>query len=267
MKNHAPATVCSRPQLRARALAWRLLLGAGCLGLGARAAPGPEDLPLDIGVRSSVDKPFGGFRHKPAPKHGKIYLIAVVDRAPSAEKLVRPVDERGMLQALRQELASHGYREITKDQTPEIVLTVVYGRGWLRNPYLADAMVNELAGDPPVATILGGIPTQLIKEREAGFEAKLQKAQFEKLFIRVTAWQYPSAPKEKPKDLWKTTMIVDDPDNRDLNQVYQAMLAAGAPYFDQEIKDEEVEIRKPVPEGKVKVGTPEVVKPEHPSSP
>jgi hypothetical protein len=223
-------------------------------------APGSEDIPLDIGVRSSVDKPFGGFRRKPTPKHGKVYLIAAVAPAPSQMKLVKPVDERGVVKALRQELNSRGYREITPDQTPEIILTVVYGRGWLRNPYLADAMVDEMT-EPPTAIIIGGIPTQLIKEREAGFEDKLQKAQFEKLFIRVTAWKYPSAPKEKPKELWKTTMIIDDPDNRDLNQVYKNMLAAGASYFDQEIKEEEIDILKSVPDGRVKVGVPEVVKP------
>ena len=37
------------------------------------------------------------------------------------------------------------------------------------------------------------------------------------------------------------------------------MLAAGAPYFDREIKEEEVDVYKPLPEGHVNVGTPQVV--------
>ena len=56
-------------------------------------------------------------------------------------------------------------------------------------------------------------------------------------------------------------MIVDDPDHRDLNAIAAEMLAAGAPYFDKEIKEEEVDIYKPLPEGRVNVGAPEVVEP------
>jgi hypothetical protein len=37
------------------------------------------------------------------------------------------------------------------------------------------------------------------------------------------------------------------------------MLAAGAPYFDKETKEEEAEISSPLPEGHVNVGTPEVI--------
>jgi hypothetical protein len=39
------------------------------------------------------------------------------------------------------------------------------------------------------------------------------------------------------------------------------MLEAGAPFFDKEIKDYEATIWKPLPEGHVKVGAPEVVEP------
>ena len=92
----------------------------------------------------------------------------------------------------------------------------------------------------------------------------MQKAQYEKLCIRLTAWQYPTDPKAKPKQLWHTTMIVDDPDHRDLNTIAAEMLAAGAPYFDKEIKEEEVDVNKPLPEGRVNLGTPEVVDPFKP---
>jgi hypothetical protein len=37
------------------------------------------------------------------------------------------------------------------------------------------------------------------------------------------------------------------------------MLEAGSPYFDQEIKTEEVDVYKPLPDGHVNVGTAEVV--------
>ena len=99
----------------------------------------------------------------------------------------------------------------------------------------------------------------MFKEKQVGFEGKLQKAQFEKLFIRISAWAYPTDPKAKPKLLWHTTVLVDDPDHRDLNCVASEMLANAGHYFDQEIKQEEVDIYKPVPEGRVYVGKPEVV--------
>jgi hypothetical protein len=93
-----------------------------------------------------------------------------------------------------------------------------------------------------------------MRQREAGYEAKVQAAQQEKLFIRVTAWKYPEIPKEKPAELWKTTMVVDDPDHRDLNQITRQMLAAGADYFDRTIKDGEVRVNSATPPGRVILG-------------
>jgi hypothetical protein len=57
-------------------------------------------------------------------------------------------------------------------------------------------------------------------------------------------------------------MVVDDPDHRDLNASMAKMLEAGAPYFDKEPKGPEVDIYKPIPPGRVNVGTPEVVEPK-----
>ena len=61
--------------------------------------------------------------------------------------------------------------------------------------------------------------------------------------------------------LWKTVMCVDDPDHRDLNTIAAEMLEAGAPYFDKVIRDPEATIFKPLPDGRVNVGTPEVLRP------
>jgi hypothetical protein len=92
----------------------------------------------------------------------------------------------------------------------------------------------------------------------------LQRAEFEKLCIRVTAWKYPTDPKATPHQLWNTTMIVDDPDHRDLNAVAAKMLEVGAPYFDKDIKEEEIDVYKPLPEGQVNVGTPQEIEPTKP---
>jgi hypothetical protein len=264
--------------------ALRSILAAGAVGLLVGPARAQEP-PVDIGVRSTVvDKPLlGPFEKsdlKPASEHGKIYGILWVKPIPTDQKLVRPVNEAALLQLLSYELNTHGYRLYAPGQDPQIVLTVFYGRGRMNNPYMKDAGRESPAGagaagmgstggdggggapaDAPTYTITG-IPTQGMKEKGNGFEAKSQKAQYEKIFIRVTAYQYPADPKAKAKQLWNTTMVADDPDHRDLNEIAQKMLEAGAPYFDKEIKEEEVDVYQPLPDGHVKVGTPEVVEPK-----
>ena len=102
--------------------------------------------------------------------------------------------------------------------------------------------------------------------QETGVEAKAKRAQYEKLLIKITAWEYTTDPKAHAKRLWHTLMIVDDPDHRDLNAIAAELLAAGAPYFDRETKAEEVDVVKPLPEGHVNVGTPEVVEPATPKT-
>jgi len=119
---------------------------------------------------------------------------------------------------------------------------------------------------PLTQSITGASPMQLFDEKSHGYEAKLQKAGFEKLFIRITAWEYPAGPKIRPKMLWKTIMVVDDPDHRDLNVVAAAMLAAGGPYFDKAHREPEVEVHKPLPDGRVNVGEPEVHEPFKPAT-
>jgi hypothetical protein len=219
-----------------------------------------SEITLDIDVRTSVDRPFKGLSKAPRQEHGKLYGIASVTDASGAVPLIRKVKEGEVLKHLREALAKRGFQEITGGEKPEIVLTVFYGRGFLRNPYLSDVMYNETT-DPPTATILGGMPTNLMRQKEHGFEERLQKANFEKLFIRVTAWEYhepgaktPKGKKIKPRELWKTDMIVDDPAHRDLNLFIKEMFAAGGPWFDREMDKEEVTVSTDIPEGKVILG-------------
>jgi hypothetical protein len=184
-----------------------------------------------------------------AIEHGKIYALAAINEVPSAEKLVKPVRKARLVELLRAELAARGFTEITAGQRPEVVLTVLYGRGWLRNPYLKGAMLDEVTDSVPTSTIV--LPSQALRQREFGYESKVQDAQQEKLFIRVTAWKYPETPEEKPANLWKTTMVVDDPANRDMNGVLREMLTAGGAYFDRQMDTEEIRINSETPEGRV----------------
>ena len=230
-----------------------LLLAALCGALRA----GESALPLNIDVRSEVDQRWHGLHKDGAIAHGKIYALAAINEVPSAEKLVKPVSKARLAQLLRAELAARGYTEITSAQRPDVVLTVLYGRGWLRNPYLKGAMQDEVSDSVPTSTIM--LPGQALRQREFGFESKVQDAQQEKLFIRVTAWKYPETPQEKPANLWKTTMVVDDPANRDMNLVLREMLAAGADYFDRTMKREQVTVNPADRKGQVTLGPLEII--------
>lgn len=237
--------------------AWLLGLVAVC-GL-AREIAAPAPAAVEIGVRSSVDQRWQGVRKLGPIEHGKVYLIASLNQAPSAGKLVQPVDEAGLLAQLRQVLNSRGFRECLTGDTPDVVLTLLYGRGHLRNPYLAnidgDISSDSLAPTPEESMLAASVDPRLYGKRGWGaYEHKLMLAQKEKLFIRITAWKFPDDRKEKPAELWKTTMVVDDPEARDMNELYPKMLAAGAPFFDHHMKQEEVTIAAPIKEGRVKLG-------------
>ena len=156
--------------------------------------------------------------------------------------------------------------EVRPNETPDVILTVIYGRGFLENPYLKGIMV-DYSSDPPVETLDGLDTEQIIKERDSTYEEHLQNAQYEKLFVRVSAWAYPGKPPPKPKHvkpylLWKTTVLIDDPINRDLNQYVEKMLEAAAPYFDHKTPDLEAFSSTTVPEGHVTVGDAKVVPPK-----
>ncbi len=278
-------------------LARPLLLAAVGLGLIAPAARA-QDNQLEINVRTSVvDKSIMWAGKAPKPGeggHSRVYGILSVQEIKAEQRLIRKVDEQAILELLSTEMNRNGFKLYAPGTKPDIIITASYGRGEVTNPYMKGegeqggsstvgaasaganapdafgAHLDELSSGGPSAndtgvpsvSITGGFATQLMDERSPGFEAKLQKAAQEKLYIRITAWEYPKDSKAKKKMLWKTTMVVDDPDHRDLNQIAASMLEAGAPFFDKEIREREADIFKPLPNTQIKLGTPEVVPPQ-----
>lgn len=277
MKNQASASARSifaplslRSSIAGSAVAFRGMLAAGCLGLIAGMAHAQPQ--LEVGVRSVVlDAPFK--KSEPALEHGKVYAILAVDQINSDQKMVRPMDRNVLVNMVGQELNAHGFRQVMKGQKPDILITVNYGRAWLPNPYMGSSQSTEsnsfFGGTSPdggtMATqTITGTGAELFKQQGNGVEAKLQKAQYEKLAIKIIAWEFPKDPKAKAKQLWYTIMNVDDPDHRDLNAIAAKMLEAGSAYFDKQMKEDEVDVIKPLPEGHVNVGTPEVVDAKNP---
>lgn len=294
MKNHTVGTVFNpesaahHSRWHGQILALRMIVVAGWLGLTAIALRAQENQ-LEVDVRPAVTDKSVMWSHKPkAPDeggHGKIYGIAKVEEIKTDMRLAKPVNEGALVSIVLNELDRNGFREFKRGEKPDILLTVSYGRGELSNPYIRDggetgggnqggqfaAAAAAASGAPSgptendsgatTVTITGAFSQQLMDEKTPGFEAKLQKAGFEKLYIRITAWDFPTSAKTRSKMLWKTVMCVDDPDHRDLNAIAAKMLEAGAPFFDKEIREPEATIFKPVQDGRVNVGTPEVVQP------
>lgn len=234
----------------------RFILFAALLALASSALAG-ELSHLRIAVRSEVDRPFKGWGKAPLKSHGKVYYIMYIklgNPGPGgARELIKPVDEMLLRKLLVAQLAKQGFREMKPNEKPDILLTVMYGRGFLDNPYMDGQRVDN---DGVVNISAGDSTDHVAKARSSIYQAKLQNARLEKLFINITAWAYPDTTKkkQKPKMLWKTTVLVDEPAHRDLNQFMEKMLATAAPHFDHPIEDEEAIIQTKFPEGYVRVG-------------
>ncbi len=237
---------------------------AACLALLTTAARAQG---VDIGVWTNVvDKDLQWSHQTAAPEeggHSKTFAILAVDEVKSAERLVKPVNEEELLRQLYLQLEKNGFHKYAKGTKPDILLTLSYGREELKSPYVKHLAAKSLTPEGAVMTGTDAVQ-QIVDEKGFGFEANLQKANFEKLYLRVVAWEYPKDPKAKAKMLWKTTIVADDPDHRDLNLVAAQMLEMGAPYFDKDLKNDKREISsyQTVSNGHVNVGTPEVVEPK-----
>jgi len=236
------------------------LIAVGCLSLDATVSRAQSEQ-ANIGVRTKVIDgwlhPDG--KHSADGGHSKVYAVLAVSEVKQEAKLVKPVDANAMLAILHRELSANGFKQCAKGSKPDILLTVSYGRGYVRNPYTKDQGAIQHAVDGIPTQEMAGDIQQIFDEVSPTFLAKSVKAAYEKLFIRVTAFAYPSNPTDKPKMLWKTIIVADDPANRDLNNLAEAMLKAGAPLFDKEVADKEIDLYKPLPIGHVDVGSPEVV--------
>jgi hypothetical protein len=228
---------------------------------------------MEIGVRSGIDNAEKARRDKdPAYAHNdrqrlRRYLLASIKEMKTDEKLVKPMDARAIANELKKVLQAQGFRAVGPGEKPEIILTVLYGRGMVLNPYLEPDKLpigdfrRGLRGPPNLSN---SIPNTAVLTHDSfvGLEAKTQALNYEKLAIQVSAMKYPPPPdpKQKPELLWQTMMYADDPDHRDLNTVMPKLLASGAPYFDKHIdREREVKISTDLPAGHVNVGAPEVV--------
>lgn len=210
---------------------------------------------LDLNIRTTVEVP----PEKSLGPHPTFVMAPAVQVA-SDEKLVSPVPEKTLLavhRLLQEKLETQGYVGVPDKVRPEVLVTVQYGRGFLPNPYMVGMSSADILTGRTI-TMRG--PADYLKRHELNYESKRQLAAEEKLYFCIAAWKFDSMRKgETPVRYWTTTIIVDDPDHRDLNQIYPQMIAAGAEFFNRRIHHDEIEVSTQVREGKVEVGIPQVV--------
>jgi hypothetical protein len=259
------------PTARVRAVFWLLGLAATSAAAFAEHLSVPDPKDLSIGIRSGVDLKAKSRKDRavaavdPGAKRA-IYALVSVQQQPSPLKLVRKVDGRALAEKLVQLLDAQGFRRAQPGQTPEIVITMRFGRSYLwPNPY-----TNSGEGGLTLDGLTDGgklVERPPFFEPMTGLEERIQRADMEKLIIQVIAWQYPppASQKEEPRMLWRTTMNTDDPDHRDLNEIGGKMLELAAPFFDRELTEPEVVITQPLPEGHVKLGDAKVIEEPKPA--
>jgi hypothetical protein len=220
----------------------QFFLAAALAGLPLTARAIEAEPQLIIDVKSTVTRPRASVEARPdAGGSGRLYAVLTVQELKLGSQLAKPVDEARLTRQLVAVLGARGFRLASGQQKPGILLTVHYGRGWLSDPEVLEATVADLSQIAP------------------GNVGELEKASYEKLFMRVTAWAYPSGPKARAQQLWQTTVGMDDPDHRDLNVVMSQMIAAAALYFGRATAHAEVSVLVPPPGGQVRVGIPVVV--------
>ncbi len=255
--------------VRSSLLLRTLALGLTCgLLLTSRALAADDGDSFKVNIRTEVEREWTLFSKKPAVVHSKVYSLAWVRNAKIVSQLdlISPVDVNALLHEVHDVLASRGFHQPEPGKVPDILLTILFGRSTLKNPYddgampVADAGLGNgtlgptgpsgggnLPGTTSSASagsteqVVGGMDLAMAI-RTPGYMEKKVAAEGEKVFISVTAWEFPGfAAKGKPKMLWRTTMVVDDP-AMDLNEIGGKMLALGAPYFDREISEKEITV-------------------------
>lgn len=241
----------SRARIRPGWIILFLLAGGGAVFAGE-----PR---LRIAVRSDVDQPFEGWGKAPLKEHGRTYTLVYMQERKSALPLLKPVAPESVAKVLVAEMKKQGFEALPMEEKPELLLGATYGRAYVKNPYYKD---NIAFGKTLSLVGVSGLEYFARMKAETGFREKVQDADNEKLFIRIIAWENPRARSDyKPGDegkklheVWRTTVLINDPDNRDLNEFLEKMLAAAAPLFDHKVKDEEEIVNTSLPEGYVRLG-------------
>jgi hypothetical protein len=120
------------PRILPSALALTALLTWFLPVRGFGAAAGTDD--YNITIRTAVDRDYKIFGKTSDKTHGKAYAIIQFQQAKNDTPLAKPVNQLKVYRELQTGLSAYGFHAPAAGQNPDIVLTVIFGRGWLQNP-------------------------------------------------------------------------------------------------------------------------------------
>jgi len=126
--------------------------------------------------------------------------------------------------------------------------------------YNAGMAHMPIKGTSPVMVTSFNSPVNLFKMRKAGNEALLNQALGDVFYVVASAFDYASVAQGKPVLLWRTRMTVGS-QGVAMKQAIPTVVASAGKFFGREMTEPEMINRRPVPVGKVEVGTPTVVEP------
>ena len=191
----------------------RLGLVASVLLVLSAPARAYEKDALNIGVQSEVEGAAAKPDHPSAPGTDKpvvTYFLAAPHEVWSKWQLLKPVDPKFVAQEVRKVLQPKGYRPALKGEKPDVVIMVLYGRGWVHNPYpvplTAPPGAFTSARDWNVRDVIKMQNSEAFVTSSSILNDKQVRDDQEKLFIIVASWVWdpPALLKHKGKQLWYT---------------------------------------------------------------
>ncbi len=115
-------------------------------------------------------------------------------------------------------------------------------------------------GTSPVMVTSFNTPVNEFKMRKANNETLLNQALGDVFYVVASAFDYASVAQGRPVLLWRTRMTVGS-QGVAMKQAVPTVVASAGKFFGREMTEPEIINRRPVPVGKVEVGTPTVVEP------
>lgn len=126
---------------------------------------------------------------------------------------------------------------------------------------------NPSGAVPPINPVLGPDqmafmnPVNLFKMANPKNEFLVDQAADDIYYMVASAYDYRAMTHNQRKLLWRTRMTVAAQGVSE-RQTLPTLIATAAPYFGKDMDEAEILSRRPVPEGKVEIGTPIVVEPK-----
>lgn len=221
---------------------------------------GPATTQIDVVVDVS---PEGRKLPHPDAKHPAYYFPVIYNFEEKGAVIAgeKPADRTEVAHTIALELARQGYRVMSRDHQPSLILSIHFGA---MNPEITelgdpgDPTQKVFYNEADMLTLVGGNTLDHLNPWFDGKEV-MQNAQHNRYFVMVTAWDYEAyARRHKKVPLWQAKMSVPSYGIAQFSNVLGVLVRAGGPLFGTETLRPKFLTVPLTPEGRVEVGTPTV---------